>query len=205
MLRVKPGHDDLFPQLEKFVPHPNDPALRSFIPVDAASDFPIQNLPYGVFSTAGSPRLASGSRSATTCSISGSSKAKDGRSVAAIRRVRARLDQRLHGAGAEGLVAHPGADQRIAAARQSANCATTRSCARARWCRWRRSNCICRSRSPATPISIRRRSTPPMSASCSAARTMRCSRTGCICRSAITAAPRPWSFQAPRCAGRAGS
>jgi fumarylacetoacetase len=34
------------------VPHPNDPNLRSFIPVDAASDFPIQNLPYGVFSAA---------------------------------------------------------------------------------------------------------------------------------------------------------
>jgi len=32
------------------LPHPNDPALRSFIPVDAISDFPIQNLPYGVFS-----------------------------------------------------------------------------------------------------------------------------------------------------------
>jgi fumarylacetoacetase len=37
------------------VPHPNDPALRSFIPVDAGSDFPIQNLPYGVFSTAALP------------------------------------------------------------------------------------------------------------------------------------------------------
>jgi fumarylacetoacetase len=34
------------------VPHPNDPTLRSFIAVDPASDFPIQNLPYGVFSTA---------------------------------------------------------------------------------------------------------------------------------------------------------
>ena len=33
------------------LPHPNDPALRSFIPVDPTSDFPIQNLPYGVFST----------------------------------------------------------------------------------------------------------------------------------------------------------
>jgi len=32
------------------VPHPNDPKLRSFIPVDATSHFPIQNLPYGVFS-----------------------------------------------------------------------------------------------------------------------------------------------------------
>jgi fumarylacetoacetase len=34
------------------VSNPNDPRLRSFIPVDAASDFPIQNLPYGIFSTA---------------------------------------------------------------------------------------------------------------------------------------------------------
>jgi len=32
------------------MPHPNDSTLRSFIPVDPASDFPIQNLPYGVFS-----------------------------------------------------------------------------------------------------------------------------------------------------------
>ena len=30
--------------------HPNHPTLRSFIPIDATSDFPIQNLPYGVFS-----------------------------------------------------------------------------------------------------------------------------------------------------------
>jgi fumarylacetoacetase len=37
------------------MPHPNDPTLRSFIPVDPASDFPIQNLPYGVFSTAATP------------------------------------------------------------------------------------------------------------------------------------------------------
>jgi fumarylacetoacetase len=32
------------------MPHPNDPTLRSFIPVAATSDFPIQNLPYGIFS-----------------------------------------------------------------------------------------------------------------------------------------------------------
>jgi fumarylacetoacetase len=39
--------------------HPNDPRLRCFIDVDPASDFPIQNLPYGVFSTADgrSPRI----------------------------------------------------------------------------------------------------------------------------------------------------
>src|SRR6202047_4340437 len=40
------------------MPHPNDPSLRSFIPIDAASDFPIQNLPYGVFSAHGlAPRV----------------------------------------------------------------------------------------------------------------------------------------------------
>jgi fumarylacetoacetase len=40
------------------VPHPNDPKLRSFVPVDSASDFPIQNLPYGVFSARGlAPRV----------------------------------------------------------------------------------------------------------------------------------------------------
>jgi fumarylacetoacetase len=37
------------------MPHPNDPSLRSFIEVDPSSDFPIQNLPYGVFSTAANP------------------------------------------------------------------------------------------------------------------------------------------------------
>src|SRR5262245_31057410 len=32
------------------MPHPNDPTLRSFIDVAPDSHFPIQNLPYGVFS-----------------------------------------------------------------------------------------------------------------------------------------------------------
>src|SRR5579863_7979088 len=45
------GHDDW----RNVLSHPNDPALRSFIPVEADSDFPIQNLPYGVFSTAALP------------------------------------------------------------------------------------------------------------------------------------------------------
>ena len=35
--------------------HPNTPKLKSFIPVDPSSDFPIQNLPFGVFSTRQSP------------------------------------------------------------------------------------------------------------------------------------------------------
>ena len=35
---------------------PNDPALKSFVSVAPDSDFPIQNLPYGVFSTAADAR-----------------------------------------------------------------------------------------------------------------------------------------------------
>jgi len=42
--------------------HPNDPSLRSFIEVDATSDFPIQNLPYGVFSAKDGLALAWASR-----------------------------------------------------------------------------------------------------------------------------------------------
>ena len=36
--------------------HPNDPTLRSFIEVDPSSHFPIQNLPYGVFTTPTTPK-----------------------------------------------------------------------------------------------------------------------------------------------------
>jgi fumarylacetoacetase len=36
--------------------HPNDPALRSFVDVAPDSGFPIQNLPYGVFSTSSDSR-----------------------------------------------------------------------------------------------------------------------------------------------------
>ena len=35
---------------------PNDPKLRSFIEVDPSSHFPIQNLPYGVFTTPMTPK-----------------------------------------------------------------------------------------------------------------------------------------------------
>ncbi len=40
--------------------HPNDPKLRSFIEIDPSSDFPIQNLPYGVFFTPEQPDLRVG-------------------------------------------------------------------------------------------------------------------------------------------------
>ena len=37
----------------------NDPGLRSWLSVDESSDFPIQNLPFGIFTTTGdnSPRV----------------------------------------------------------------------------------------------------------------------------------------------------
>ena len=52
------------------------------------------------------------------------------------RSVRRVLAQSVHGARTEGLVAHAGADQRVAASRSIRNCAITTSCAGARWCRW---------------------------------------------------------------------
>lgn len=40
--------------------HSNDPRLRSFVDVEPSSDFPIQNLPYGVFFTPERPVLRAG-------------------------------------------------------------------------------------------------------------------------------------------------
>ncbi len=40
--------------------HPNDPALKSFLDVAEQSDFPIQNLPFGIFSTASQPQARTG-------------------------------------------------------------------------------------------------------------------------------------------------
>jgi hypothetical protein len=185
------------------VPHPNDPKLRSFIDVDPASDFPIQNLPYGVFSPRTASPRASASRSAITCSISGSSSRTAGSMSARSACSRRRRSIPFMALGPKSG-RDAGADQRAVAPRHPEL----------------RDNPELRERAlvpmadaklhlpiavPATPISIRRRSTPPMSASCSAARTMRCSRTGCICRSATTAAHRPSWSAAPRCGGRAGS
>src|SRR5438045_9239548 len=53
--RKRQVFEEAFQKEQKSVTDPNDPRLRSFIPFDAASDFPIQNLPYGVFSTSASP------------------------------------------------------------------------------------------------------------------------------------------------------
>ena len=99
------------------MPHPNDPSLRSFIDVDPASDFPIQNLPYGVFSAKDglAPRVgvAIGDYVLDLWQLE-----QDCRlDVEDARRVFRFLAQSLHGAGAKGLVEDAGADQRIAAPR----------------------------------------------------------------------------------------
>ena len=101
------------------MPHPNDPNLRSFIDVDRASDFPIQNLPYGVFSPKDglAPRVgvAIGDYVLDLWELE-----QDCRlDVGDARRVRRAVAQCVHGAGAKGLVEDAGADQRIAAARSS--------------------------------------------------------------------------------------
>ncbi len=175
------------------MPHPNDPSLRSFIPVDPTSDFPIQNLPYGVFSTRDglAPRVgvAIGDyvldlwQLAQDCRIDVVEPAVFAAPTLnpfmalgpkVWSRTRARISELLRHD-------HPELRDNDELRKRALVPLATQSC-------------TCRSRSPATRISIRRRSTPPMSASCFAARTTRCSRTGCICRSAITAAPPPSSF-----------
>jgi len=55
-----PGHDDGLDWRTKWPPTQTIPTLSSFIPVDPASDFPIQNLPYGVFLRQGRARPAVG-------------------------------------------------------------------------------------------------------------------------------------------------
>ena len=149
-------------------------------------------------------RRVSASRSGISCSTSGSSNRIAGSmsarsaSFQASRSIRSwRLDPRSGQGRVRGSAS--------CCATTIPNCAIMTNCDSVRWCRWPTSGCTCRSRWPAIPISIRRRSTPPMSASCSAARTMRCSRTGCTCRSATTAGLPPSSSAAHRCAGRVGS
>jgi fumarylacetoacetase len=47
--------------------NPNDPTLRSFIEVAPDSDFPIQNLSFGVFSTGNAPAKRVGVAAINAC------------------------------------------------------------------------------------------------------------------------------------------
>ena len=101
--------------MEVIVPHPNDPSLRSFINVDPTSDFPIQNLPYGVFSAKDglAPRVgvAIGDYVLDLWELEQDSRLD----VGELGVFAAPTLKSLHGAWTESVVAHPGADQRVAA------------------------------------------------------------------------------------------
>jgi fumarylacetoacetase len=163
------------------MPDTNDPKLRSFIPVDAGSDFPIQNLPYGVFSTAALPTprigVAIGGYVLDLWELEQDCRLNVGElgvfSAATLNpfmalgpkawtTTRGRISELLRHDNDELRDNEPLRARALVPMSQA--------------------KLQMRSPSPVSPISIRRRSTLPMSASCSAARKMRCSRTGCICR-----------------------
>ena len=118
------------------MPHPNDPKLRSFIPVAPTSDFPIQNLPYGVFSAKDglAPRVgvAIGDyvldlwQLAQDCRFDVVEPARLRRSHSSTRSWR--WGQKSGRARARGSASCCGTIIR--------NCATMKNCASARWCRW---------------------------------------------------------------------
>ena len=148
----------------EYLPHPNDPKLRSFIEVAPTSDFPIQNLPYGIFSAKDglAPRVgvAIGDYVLDLWQL-----AQDCRFDVVEPAVFAASQLNPFMAlGPKVVVEHAGADQRASAARLSGT-ARQREAAQARaGADGGRQAAYADSRSPATPISIRRRSTPPMSA-----------------------------------------
>jgi hypothetical protein len=91
------------------MPHPNDPKLRSFIPVDATSDFPIQNLLRRVLRQGRlAPRVgvAIGDYVLDLWQL-----AQDAGSTSSSRGIRSTSTQPVHGAGAKSVVEHARADQ----------------------------------------------------------------------------------------------
>ncbi len=119
---------------------PNDPTLRSFIAVAPASDFPIQNLPYGVFSARDglAPRVgvAIGDYVLDLWAARTGLPARCRSSSAVFAAPSLNPFMAL---GPKVWSQHPRADQRAVARTTIRSCATTRSCASARWCRWRMS------------------------------------------------------------------
>ena len=181
----------------------HDPSRRSWVAsAEGHPDFPIQNLPLGVFSPpGGTPAggvaigdmildlpalLATGllegeARKAAEAAAGPTLNALLALGAGPRRALRARLVELLtHGSPEQGqgrAAAAPGRRLHDAPAGQ---------------------------RSATTPTSMSASTTPPMSASCSAP-TTRCCRTTSGCRSAITAGPRPSCRRARPCAARTAS
>jgi len=99
--------------------HPNDPRLRSFVEVEPSSDFPIQNLPYGVFFTPERPVLRAGVAIGDQVLDLAMLEAEGLIRFEAAREVFARPSLNAFMALGAGVGADPGAHQRAAAPRQS--------------------------------------------------------------------------------------
>ena len=184
----------------------HDPGQRSWVAAANAqgADFPIQNLPYGVFSTGdAAPRcgVAIGDRILDLAAIEAAGLL---RPAAGAVFDRPALNDFL-ALGPASLARDPPPALAAARARTRARCATMPRFAPEHWCRSPTRACTCRSSCAASPISTPRGTMPRTSAPCSAAATTRCRRTGCTCRSATTAAPRPWWSRASRSGGRGAS
>ena len=186
------------------------PELRSWVESanDAATDFPIQNLPFGVFRRAGSHEafrvgVAIGDQ---ILDLDACAKAK------LLARRRSPLPpKRCRAADAQRASWRPGATRRgaspraeRAAARRLAGRRARRQIARTGCsCRCATPSSRCRRRSATTPTSTRRSSMRRTSAACSA-RTTRCCRTTSGCRSGIMAGARRSCSAARTCMRPAG-
>ena len=166
----------------------HDPAARSWVAErrTATPNFPIQNLPLGIFSPPG--------RRAARRRRDRRRDPRPARRIAALARLPAIAADAASGTTLNALFAL-GRRRRVAPAPAAVGAAVERR----RRPRRRSSRmlhrggatarCTCRPRSATTPISTSASITRPMSAGCSGP-TIRCCPTTNMCRSAITAAPR---------------
>ena len=186
----------------------HDPQLRSWVDSanDPATDFPIQNLPFGVFARRDAGERArvgvaigdSGRRSRGV-RASGSVRCGDVEPIAA-RASRGPLNE-LMALGRERVARCASALSRLLRG-GFAGVASVHAGRVARFsCRCATASCSCRRRSATTPTSTRRSITRRTSAACFG-RTIRCCRTTSGCRSAITVARRRSCRAERRCGGR---
>ena len=165
--------------------HPNDPKLRSFIEVDPSSHFPIQNLPYGVFTTPMTPKRRVG--------------VAIGDFVLDLSVLE--LERLIQPAPSSTVFSQPTINDFMSLGPHTWSRVRTRISELLRHDNWElRDNEVLRKRAllPLDSVTLHclrifilRRSMRPMSAPCFATRTIRCSRIGCTFRSAITGELRP--------------
>ncbi len=148
--------------------------MSSWVEGAAGSPYDVDNLPYGVFSTAARRHRGSASASATSCSTWRRSPRPQQPELAA--RLRGAVAQRDHGHRTPDLdlaarLVHAAAHRRGRARPRGAAPGPGRP----------RSRCTCRSRSPTTSTSTARCSTRPTSAGSSGPTARRCCPTGGTC------------------------